>query len=614
MSPALRSLLAALAALAFGAATAQGPAPEPAGRKVLHLAFRSAESSLDPAKVSDLYSRTVTPHIFEALYQYDHLARPIKVKPLVAAAMPDVSPDYRTWTVKVRPGIYFQADPAFKGARREVVAQDFVYPFQRIADPANKSPLWGWIDTYKIVGLAEARKAAIDSKKPFDYDAPIEGVRALDRYTLQIRVTDPRPRLINGLFVGSDLLGAQAREVVEFYGEKIDQHPVGTGPFRLKQWRRSSLIVLERNPDYRERLYDAEPAPDDAEGQALLARFKGRRLPMVDEVRVSIVPEAQPFWLAFLNGQTDILGSSAGSLPGEFVSQAMPNGKLAPNLAKRGIRAMRQVNSDTGFIMFNMEDPVVGGYTPDKVALRRAISLAYDNERDIRLLRRGQAIPAQSNIVPHTTGYDPAYKSEMSDYSPPRANALLDLFGYVDRDGDGWRELPDGKPLVIQMASQPDDLTRKYDELWKKSLKAVGIRIEFKPAQWPENLKAARAGKIQFWQLGSSAAGSDGQGALARLFGPQAANQNLARFRNPEFDRIYERMRVIPDGPEREQLFLRAKQIAVAFMPYRHTAHRMEADMLHAWVDGYRRPLFWQEWWHMVDIDADKRRQMGPAA
>ena len=208
MSPVLRSLLAALAALAFGAATAQGPAPEPAGRKVLHLAFRSAESSLDPAKVSDLYSRTVTPHIFEALYQYDHLARPIKVKPLVAAAMPDVSPDYRTWTVKVRPGIYFQADPAFKGARREVVAQDFVYPFQRIADPANKSPLWGWIDTYKIVGLAEARKAAIDSKKPFDYDAPIEGVRALDRYTLQIRVTDPRPRLINGLLVGSDLLGA----------------------------------------------------------------------------------------------------------------------------------------------------------------------------------------------------------------------------------------------------------------------------------------------------------------------------------------------------------------------------------------------------------------------
>jgi ABC-type transport system substrate-binding protein len=607
MSPALRSLLAALAALAFGAATAQGPAPEPAGRKVLHLAFRSAESSLDPAKVSDLYSRTVTPHIFEALYQYDHLARPIKVKPLVAAAMPDVSPDYRTWTVKVRPGIYFQADPAFKGARREVVAQDFVYPFQRIADPANKSPLWGWIDTYKIVGLAEARKAAIDSKKPFDYDAPIEGVRALDRYTLQIRVTDPRPRLINGLFVGSDLLGAQAREVVEFYGEKIDQHPVGTGPFRLKQWRRSSLIVLERNPDYRERLYDAEPAPDDAEGQALLARFKGRRLPMVDEVRVSIVPEAQPFWLAFLNGQTDILGSSAGSLPGEFVSQAMPNGKLAPNLAKRGIRAMRQVNSDTGFIMFNMEDPVVGGYTPDKVALRRAISLAYDNERDIRLLRRGQAIPAQSNIVPHTTGYDPAYKSEMSDYSPPRANALLDLFGYVDRDGDGWRELPDGKPLSLVRTTQPEQINREFDLLWKKSLEKIGIRTTFLVQSFAENLKAGRAGKFQVWALAGSAADPDGQGSLQRFDSTQAGGQNMARFRNDRMDEVYRRLSMLPDGPEREALFREAKMIGAAFMPYRALQHRVSTDIWHPWVIGFRRPLFWQEWWHLVDVDLAAR-------
>ena len=607
MSPVLRSLLAALAALAFGAATAQGPAPEPAGRKVLHLAFRSAESSLDPAKVSDLYSRTVTPHIFEALYQYDHLARPIKVKPLVAAAMPDVSPDYRTWTVKVRPGIYFQADPAFKGARREVVAQDFVYPFQRIADPANKSPLWGWIDTYKIVGLAEARKAAIDSKKPFDYDAPIEGVRALDRYTLQIRVTDPRPRLINGLFVGSDLLGAQAREVVEFYGEKIDQHPVGTGPFRLKQWRRSSLIVLERNPDYRERLYDAEPAPDDAEGQALLARFKGRRLPMVDEVRVSIVPEAQPFWLAFLNGQTDILGSSAGSLPGEFVSQAMPNGKLAPNLAKRGIRAMRQVNSDTGFIMFNMEDPVVGGYTPDKVALRRAISLAYDNERDIRLLRRGQAIPAQSNIVPHTTGYDPAYKSEMSDYSPPRANALLDLFGYVDRDGDGWRELPDGKPLSLVRTTQPEQINREFDLLWKKSLEKIGIRTTFLVQSFAENLKAGRAGKFQVWALAGSAADPDGQGSLQRFDSTQAGGQNMARFRNDRMDEVYRRLSMLPDGPEREALFREAKMIGAAFMPYRALQHRVSTDIWHPWVIGFRRPLFWQEWWHLVDVDLAAR-------
>ena len=310
--------------------------------------------------------------------------------------------------------------------------------------------------------------------------------------------------------------------------------------------------------------------------------------------------------LSFLNAEVDALATNAGRVPPDFLALAMPGGKLAPFLAKRGIQGIRNLNSDSGLAYFNMEDPVIGGYTPEKIALRRAFSLAYDTDVEIRQIRRG-GIRAQSPVVPHTVGYDPAFKSEMSDYDPPRARALLDLYGYIDRDGDGWRDQPDGRPLVIEMASQPDDLTRKFDELWKKNLNAIGVRIEFKPAQWPENLKAARAGKLQMWMLGSSAASPDGQGALARLFGPQSANQNLARFRNDEFDRVYERMRVIPDGPEREQLFLRAKQLAAAYMPYKHTAHRMEADMLHPWVGGYRRPLFWLEWWHMVDIDHGKR-------
>jgi ABC-type transport system substrate-binding protein len=597
-----RSLLLALAALALWL-------PAAAQHKVLNIAFRSAETSLDPVKISDLYSRTLTPHIFEALYQYDHLARPVTVKPLVADGMPQVSADFRTWTVRVRRGIYFQSDAAFKGARREVTAEDFVYPFKRIADPANKSPLWSWIDTYKIVGLGQARKAALDSKQAFDYDKTVVGVRALDRYTLQITVAEPRPRLINGLLAGSDLLGAQAREVVEFYGDRIDEHPVGTGPFRLKQWRRSSLIVLERNPEYRERFYDAEPNAEDAEGQALAARFKGRKLPMVDEVRISIVAEEQPFWLAFLNAQTDIAATSAGSLPGGFITQAMPNGKLAPNLARRGIQALRQVNSDTGFVMFNMEDPLVGGYTPDKIALRRAISLAYDNEREIRIIRKGQAVPAQSNVVPHTTGYDPTYKSEMSEYSPARAKALLDLFGYVDRDGDGWRELPDGKPLTIVRSTQPEQINREFDTLWRKCLEAVGIRTTFQVQPFSENLKAGRAGKFQVWSLAGSAADPDGQGSLQRFDSTQAGGQNMARFRNARMDEVYKQLSMLPDGPEREALFKEAKMIGAVYMPYRALSHRISTDIWHPWVIGYRRPLFWNEWWHLVDIDLDKKNE-----
>ncbi|HET9822534.1 MAG TPA: ABC transporter substrate-binding protein [Burkholderiaceae bacterium] len=610
MTPLIRSLAVGLALglSCAGAALAQAdaaPSASTAAKKILRIGFRSAETSFDPAKINDLYSRTVTPHIFEALYQYDHLARPIKVKPLIAEGMPTHSDDYREWTVKVRPGIYFASDPAFKGVRREVTAQDFVYPYQRIADPANKSPLWGGLESTGYVGLAEARKAALDGKKPFDYDARIEGIQALDRYTIRFRLKEPRPRFAEGL-AGSDLLGAQAREVVEFYGDKIDAHPVGTGPFRLKQWRRSSLVVLERNPEYREVLYDAEPAADDAEGQAILAKFKGRRLPMVDEVHVTIIQESQPRWLTFLNGDIDILGTTASPLPSEFVPQALPNGKLAPNLAKRGIRFSRRVNSDVTLLYFNMDDPVVGGYTPEKIALRRAISLAQDIEAQIGIYRN-QAIPAQSPVVPHTSGYDPAFKSEMSEYSPARAKALLDMYGYVDRDGDGWRDLPDGKPLVLEYATSPDQIYREFDTVWKKNLDAIRVRTEIKTSQWAENLKKARAGKLQVWTLGSSAAGSDGQGSFARLHGPQSGGQNLARFRLPAFDAIYERMQVLPDGPERLELFRQGKLLATAYMPYRNLVHRIQADLWHPWLVGYRRPVFWNEWWHLVDIDTTVR-------
>ena len=596
-------LAAALAVGMLLPAAAQAPA-----KKILRVAFNTPETGFDPVQISDLYSRTITPHIFEGLYRYDHLARPAKIRPLTAAAMPEVSDDFRTWTVRVQPGIYFADDPAFKGQKRELTARDYVYSILRTADPANRSELWTYISSFKFVGLAEKRQRHLDDKTPFDYETEPAGLRTLDRYTLQIRLTDPNPRF-GGALASSDLLGAVAREVVEFYGDKIAEHPVGTGPFRLKSWRRSSQIVLERNPDYREVLYDAEPAPDDAEGQAILAAFKGRRIPMVDEVHVAIIDEDQPMWLSFLNGEIDALASKYGSVPGNFAPQAMPGGKIAPNLAKRGIVGKQAVNPDIAITYFNMEDPVVGGYTPEKVALRRAIGLGMDIDREIRIIRRGQAIPAQSNIVPFTTGYDPDFKSESGDHDPARANALLDLYGYADVDGDGFRELPDGSRLELEKATQPEQIYRQFDELFRKNMQAIGIRVRFETGQWPEHLKKARAGKLQIWALGSSAAGTDGQSALYRLHGPQAGGQNLARFKWPAFDALYDQMSQLPDGPEREALFLQAKKIAVAFLPYKPTVHRISTDLWYPWLTGYRRPLFWNEWWHLVDIDPAMRAQ-----
>lgn len=597
---------AALAAAAPAQAAHAAVVHDDGGKKILRVSFSSAETSFDPVKLSDLYSRSITPHIFEALYCYDPLARPSKIRPLLADGMPEVSADFKVWTVKVRRGIFFADDPAFKGKKREVVAQDFVYVFKRVFDPANKAAGLGEMDSVGIVGLMAQYEETVKSKKPFDYDRDLPGIKALDSHTIRFTLSEPRPRLLEVL-AQSDLYGAIAREVVEFYGDQIDAHPVGTGPFRLKQWRRASLIVLERSPDFREEHYHAEPAADDAEGQAIVARLKGKRLPMVDEVHAAIINESQPRWLAFLNGQIDTLATAANAVPTDLVNVAMPGGKLAPNLAKRGIQGHMVVNPDSGCSFFNMENPVVGGYSAEKIALRRAISLAYSVRLEINIVRRGVGVPAQSMVVPHTSGYDPQFKSEMSDYDPARAKALLDLYGYVDKDGDGWREMPDGSPLVLEMNTQPEQRYRAFDEVWKKSMDAVGLRIRFITAQWPENLKSARAGKMMMWQLGGSADKPDGQGSLARYYGPETGAQNLARFKLEAFDKLYDRLQALPDGPEREAVFLEMKRITVAYMPWKAHVHRIEVDLNQPWVIGFRRPLFWCEWFAYVDIDNSKR-------
>jgi ABC-type transport system substrate-binding protein len=589
--------------LALVAATAGGQSPAPsagAAPKVLRYALRIAETGFDPAQITDLYSRTIAANIFEAPYQYEFLARPVRLRPSTAAAMPEVSDDFKTFTVRIRPGIYFTDDPAFGGKPRELVAADYVYSIKRIFDPRWKSPHLSTIEEDQILGLDALRQQAL-AGKPFDYDRDVAGMRAIDRYTLQFKLGAPNPRFADHLS-DATVVGAVAREVVEANLDRMMEHPVGTGPFRLSRWNRSSLIVLDKNPTYRDQYYDEEAPADDPLAQAAVARLKGRKLPMVDRVEVSIIEEAQPRWLSFLNAEMDV----TEQVPEDFTYVAIPNNKLAPNLAKRGIYAVRYPRADASLSYFGMTDPVVGGYAPSRVALRRAIGLAVDVEQEIRLVRRGQAIPGQSLLPPGVSGYDASFKSEMSEFDPARAKALLDLYGYVDRDGDGWREQPDGSPLQIEYATQPDGFNRQLVTQWKKNMDAIGIRMVFRNAQWPENLKASRAGKLQMWGVGESG-GPDGSDFLVLGYSKSVGQGNLARFELPEYDRLYELQKTLPDGPERFAVMTRAKELLIAYMPYKVHVHRVWTDLAHPWVIGFHRNVFLREFWKFVDIDNDEK-------
>ena len=565
--------------------------------KVLRTTFNVAETNFDPAAVSDQYSNNVIEEIFEAPLTYDFYARPAKLKPATLEALPEITDGARTYTLHVRRGIFFADDPAFGGKPRELVAGDYEFALKRLMDPKLSSPNL-WLIEGRITGVAEAVKRA-RAEGHLDYDARVPGIEVVDRYTLRLHLEKPDYDLLYVLAMPN--VGAQAREVVERYADDIGAHPVGTGPFVLKEWRRRAHIVLERNPRFREEYFEAEPAADDTEAQELYAQVKGKRLPMLDRVEISIIEEGQPRWLAFLNREIDWL-----NVPVEFIRMAAPEGEVAPWLAKRGVRLMRGVEPDVVYTYYNMKDPTWGGYTPEKVALRRAIGLAYNVEEEIRIVRNGAAIPAQTPLPPGVLGYDPKFNAGTA-YDPARAKALLDMYGYVDRDGDGWRDMPDGSPLVYVYTAQPSAEDRLLTELSKKNFEAVGVRVEVQVAQWPENRKKSKAGLLQSWEAAWGADYPDGENFYQLLYGPNCGTSNDGCFQLPAFDALYERCILLPPGPERTALYQDMARIVTAYAPWKLNVHRVRNQVVQPWVRGWRKHPFLHEGYRYADIDLERQ-------
>lgn len=569
---------------ALPAARAEGPA------NTLRVAFVQAEAGFDPPRVSDESSIRVLSHIFESPLTYDPLAQPAKLVPQTAVSLPEVSADFRHFVFTLKPGILFADDPLFGGRPRELTAADYVYSIKRYYDPALKSEhLYQW-ENARLLGLSELRQQALKARTPFPYDTEVPGLRVLDRYRFEVRLAEPAPRFVYH-FAQPLYAGAVAREVVERHPDPM-AHPVGTGPYRLAQWRRASRTVLERNPAFREQRYEAEPPAHDAEAQAIAARLRGRRLPLLDRIEIDIVPESQPRWLAFVGAEHDVMLR----VPPDMAPTAVPGGRLAPFLARRGVRLHRWSMPAVLHTYFNCDDPVVGGYTPEKVALRRAVSLAFDSRLELRLVYQGQGQPAQQMIPPQCYGHDPALVSELGVPSLAGANALLDTWGYLDRDGDGWREDPEGRPVVLRMGVVDTLRGRQSSELWLRRMNAVRLRIRFEAAPFAELIKRSLAGRLMMWGYNWNAGQPDGDFFLGLAYGPNAEQSNDARFRLPAFDRLYERQRTLPDGPERLALMQQCTRLMLAYVPYIAHHHAIANDLYQPRVAAFRRHPFISDW------------------
>ena len=558
---------------------------------MLRVSFLTGESGFDPVRISDLYSATVIEAMFERLLTYDYLARPAKLAPMLAEAIPEVADNGKTYTIRLRKGVYFAPDPAFKGVKRELVAQDVVYSYMRFFDPKNRAP-YAFLLEGKIVGLDELADKA-KKTGTFDYDAKIPGMEAVDRYTLRFRLKETD---YNFLYVVAHIsLGIVAREVIDAYPEDTMAHPVGTGPYVLKSWIRRSKIVLEANPEYRGFVWDfaaSEPAWDDA----VIKDMRGKKMPQVGRVEITIIEEAQSRLLAFQQKELDYL-----ALPDTFAPNVLDGDRLKPAFADQGIRLFRAPDPDMTYTAFNTRDPVIGGFSKEKIALRRAMAMAYNINDEIKVVRKAQAVALQMPIPAGVVGHDPNYRG-INQYDPDTANKLLDYFGYK-KGADGWRTLPDGKPLLIRLATEPGSNQRELDEEWQKSLAKIGVRMESAVAPFVDNVQASKACKLQLWGQGWIADYPDGDNFVQLLYGPNIGQSNPGCYESKAFDKFYQASRMLPNSLERNRLFLEmTRQMEVDAAWSLHVS-RMRNELLRPWVKGYKKHPILQADYMYLDVE-----------
>lgn len=585
-APLERGLVALFALLIAFSAFAADPA------KVLRITFPTGETGFDPCRVSDLYSNTVNEAIFDRLLTYDYLARPAKLVPMAAESMPEVTDNGLTYTFHLRKGIYFTPDPAFKGKRRELVAQDYVYSFERFADPANRSP-WAFMIEGRIEGLDALTEAAKKSGK-FDYDAPVSGLQAIDRYTFRVRLA--KPDYLFPYTAAHVPMGAVAREVIEAYANDTMAHPVGTGPYILKQWKRGARMVLEANPDYRGFTWNFK-ASDPEWDDKLVKDMQGKKMPQIGRVEISVIDEDQSRWLAFQQKQLDVM-----AVPNPFMFQALtPDNKLQPALAEEGITLFRASDPSLVYTTFNFRDPIVGGYTLDKIALRRAIIMGYRRDEEIRIVRKGQMFHTQMPIPPGIVGYDPNYH-EVDRYDPVTANKLLDHFGYR-KGADGYRTMPDGSPLVLNYATGATAIEREFSELWKKSMDDLGLHIEFNIGKFADHLKAAKACHLMMWGAAWTADYPDGDNFMQLLYGPNTGQSNNGCYASKGFDALYAASTRYPlDAVERMKLFIdMARQMQVEGA-WQVSGSPLRNQLIRPWVMGYKKHPILQANWMYMDL------------
>jgi ABC-type transport system substrate-binding protein len=597
--------LRTLIGLALVAGCNPDPYPGETGA-ILHVGLRALPKSFDPPQIEDNSSGKVSAHVYDGLLAYHPYARPYQLQPSLAEAMPTVSEDGLTYTFTMRRGVTFHDDACFPGGEgREVDAHDVVWAFKRLAHPTVNSRGW-WLFDDKIEGLnawreglrEELKGAVVDPAKLPGMDRDVSGLRAIDDHTVQIRLTGPYPQFLWTLAMG--YASIYPREAVEHYGAEFRNHPVGTGPFVLKEYNPVYRAVYEANPDYREQ-YVPDPVanPDERwpgweeDVEAGLLVNAGERIPMLDGMEIRFILEDQPRWLYFKNGYSDFLNP-----PKDNVADAIPAGELAPELKERGVTVQRWTELGTVYACMNTDDPLLSN-----VDVRRAIALAYDHAWTIENLYGGQAVLAKSLIPPGVAGYDPDYHPYQADdgtANVERARELLARAGYPD-----GIDPQTGRNLHLTFENSGSGLTqRQFADRFTDEMRRIGIEVTAVTNTFPQLTDKMRKKKFQITSLAWGFDYPDAQNILQLLYGPnKAPGVNSASFANAEFDALYEQAATLPDGPERTALYEQMAHIVADEVPWVPRVHRIRPNLQQPWLQGYKYTEVNDQFWRYVAVD-----------
>jgi ABC-type transport system substrate-binding protein len=558
--------------------------------KTLRIPMRSdGPKGIDPIRSSTQYDNIAVSQLYECLLQYKYLKRPLELEPLLLAEMPTIAADGVTWQFKLKKGVLFHDDKCFpQGKGRELIASDVFYSWKRMADEENTPKGW-WLFKDTIVGFDDFYDQE-NAAQEFNYDAPVEGFKIINDHEFHVVLTKPVHRF--SWILAMPFSAIVAREAVEKYGTTFPHHPVGTGAFRLEEggWNPGHRLFLERNPNYHDCFYPDEAEPEDiARG---LTKPAGTKLPIVDRVEYKMFVQDQPMWLNFLAKRVDYAECPAEFFDDAFVKRTQ---KLRPSFRDDGITSQPIVLLDFIFIGFNMEDELVGGYTPEKRALRQAISLAVDLDERNRIFYNGINV-VYDGMIPPTLAGAPQTKRGPVSYRGPnlqKARKLLAKAGYPAGKG-----LPD-----IDYYTSRGRNNQEQTELLTRQLSKIGVKLKPKLVDFSQLMDVVDNKKAPIFSFAWGSDYPDGENNLALFYGPnESPGSNHFNYKNPEYDRMYQRAIVMVPSEERTKLYEKMRDIVLEDCAFIGSMARTRFYLSHGHLKNFKPTEDFYNWPKYLDL------------